>query len=153
MRRKGAYLRLGRSRVRSPGSKNPRRSFLFFGIALIALGVVLWMTGCSSMIPLTVSAGFMGATVSVSTPGWSKENVPVTKSALVDAPVLMVPPGTVAVNSNTVATVSSPGEALPPPPAVPDTKRVLDRQAVAPGVKSVPVIEAPVSSPVLAIPK
>ena len=91
----------------------------------------------------------MGANATFSTPGWS-ETVPIKKSD-VAAPVLMVPPGSVpaTITPTTVATVIP---AASPPSTVPDTKAVLKRQAVA-SEKSIRVIEAPVSSPVLAVPK
>lgn len=91
----------------------------------------------------------MGVNATFSTPGWS-ETVQV-KKADVAAPVLMVPPGSVPVpiTPTTVATVVP---AASPPSAVPDTKAVLTRKTVEKET-AIRVIEAPVSSPVLAVPK
>ena len=91
----------------------------------------------------------MGVNATFSTPGWS-ETVQV-KKADVAAPVLMVPPGSVPVpiTPTTVATVVP---AASPPAAVPDTKAVLARKTVEKET-AIRVVEAPVSSPVLAIPK
>jgi hypothetical protein len=114
---------------------------------VFSLGIVL-LAGCASAPPFSVTLGAMGASATFSTPGWTKE-VPVTKSALVSAPVLMVPPGTANVTPHSVATVVAEPS---PPPSRPDTKAVLARAAVAKET-TIPVVEAPVSSPVLAIPK
>lgn len=90
--------------------------------------LVLLFCSCSSFPPLTVGAGFMGATVQVSTPGWSAP-VPVKSSISIDKPVLLVPENTVDVP--TQATVQGDG----------------DRPT-----STVPVLKASVTAPVLIVP-
>jgi hypothetical protein len=90
--------------------------------------IFLLLCNCASFPPLTVGAGFMGATVDISTPGWSAP-VPVKPSAAVEKPVLMVPLNT--VDAPKTATIN--GTASKPPSVV-------------------PVIKAPVTAPVLAVP-
>jgi hypothetical protein len=76
---------------------------------------------------MSVSAGFMGADITVATPGWSAP-VKVTPSAVIQSPALLVPLGS--------------------PIADNDTATVNDKGTTA----VVPVVEAPVSAPVLAVP-
>jgi len=98
--------------------------------AIHSLLCLLVLSACENLPPLSFTAGFMGAQVTVATPGWTKE-VAVERSKIIDAPVLMVPPGTMRVTSQTIAEVTD-----------------------AKGDQStVPVIEAPVSVPVLIEPK
>ena len=85
------------------------------------------LTSCSSFPPASISAGFFGATVTVATPGWSAP-VPVVPTPSMLGPALLVPIGS--------------------PIAVNDTATINDHGTVA----LVPVVEAPVSKPVLAVP-
>jgi hypothetical protein len=89
------------------------------------------LTSCSSFPPGSLSAGFMGASVTVSTPGWTKP-VPVVASPAVSAPVLMVPQGTIGEAQSNLAQVTTNTATL---------------------AKTVPIMEADVVTPVLAVPE
>jgi hypothetical protein len=94
--------------------------------ALLLAALVLWaFAGCASAPPGTYSAGFMGAQVQYSTPGWS-------------APVAVVP-SSVITKATLLVPVNSPAASS------------LTAQSADTGV-SVPVVVAPVAKPVLAIP-
>ena len=92
---------------------------------VILLAFTFW--GCSSFPPSSVSAGFMGASVTVATPGWSKP-VAVVPSPAIQSPALLVPFDS-GIANNALATVT-------------------DGKITA----TVPVVEAPVKTPVLAVP-
>jgi hypothetical protein len=97
---------------------------------LIFSGAGYFFCSCagSYVPPVSISGGFFGATVTVSEPGFT---VPakVTPTALVSTPTLLVPATEpVAANASVPVTTSS-GEST-----------------------TVPVVVAPVSSPILAIP-
>lgn len=96
-----------------------------FALILIVLGS---LNACSSFPPLAVNAGFMGATVGVSTPGWQKP-VPVVPNPAIQSPALLVPIGSPIANN--------------------DQATVTDGKITA----TVPIVEAPVAAPVLAVPK
>ena len=69
----------------------------------------------------------MGASVNIATPGWSKP-VPVVPTAAIQSPTLLVPIGS--------------------PIAQNDSATVTDHNITA----FVPIIEAPVAKPILAVP-
>jgi hypothetical protein len=87
------------------------------------------LAGCSWFPPLTLSGGFMGATVSVSTPGWSAP-VPVVAVSQITKPTLLVPKGSIASRDQTAVVA-----------ATAQTAKM-----------SVPVVVAPVKSATLAVP-
>jgi hypothetical protein len=79
--------------------------------ALLLAALVLWaFAGCASAPPGTYSAGFMGAQVQYSTPGWSAP-VPVVQSTALTKPTLLVPADSPAANSMTA--VSATGVSVP----------------------------------------
>jgi hypothetical protein len=90
---------------------------------------ILSYPACSSFPPLTVGAGFAGATVQVSTPGWSAP-VPVVASTVITKPTLLVPDTSPAATELTAQVEAS-----------------SSIQAT-----SVPVVVAPVAQPTLAVP-
>ena len=94
----------------------------------LILVILCALDACSSFPPLAVSAGFLGATVGVSTPGWQKP-VPVVPTPAITSPALLVPIGS--------------------PIAGNETATVTDHNTTA----VVPIVEAPVDTPVLAVPK
>jgi ABC-type transport system involved in cytochrome c biogenesis permease component len=68
--------------------------------------ILLSLEGCASFPPLSVSAGFMGASVTVATPGWT---APVPVVALpVTSPVLLVPPGSSEESATVLPTATTP---------------------------------------------
>jgi hypothetical protein len=67
---------------------------------LLAICTGFWFVGCASFPPLTVGAGFMGADVHVSTPGWSAP-VPVVASPDIAKPTLLVPATSPAASQST----------------------------------------------------
>lgn len=91
--------------------------------------LLLALAGCagSYVPPVSVSAGFFGATVTVAEPGFT---VPakVVQTAAVIQPTLMVP-ASAPITSGSVPVVTQAGETT-----------------------NVPVVAAPVSAPVLAVP-
>lgn len=87
----------------------------------------VWGDSCSSFPPMAVNAGFMGGTVGVSTPGWSKP-VPVVANPSIQTPALLVPIGSPIANQ--------------------DQATIHDKNITA----FVPIVEAPVAAPVLAVP-
>lgn len=97
--------------------------------ALLFCGLAALVVGCASFPPLSVGAGFMGANVSVSTPGWSAP-VPVVASPAVTKLTLLVPSDS---------------------PAASQTVAIVAPTATTPA-GSVPVVVAPVAEPTLAIP-
>jgi hypothetical protein len=95
---------------------------------LLLAALVLWaFAGCSSAPPGTYSAGFMGAQVQYSTPGWSAP-AKVVPSAAITTPALLVPADSPVANELT-ATVQGNGTTT-----------------------SVPIVVAPVAKAVLAVP-
>jgi hypothetical protein len=93
----------------------------------ISLLLALGLCACSSFPPSSVSAGFMGANVTVATPGWSAP-VKVVPTAAIQSPALLVP--------------------LDSPIAKDDQATVRDGSITA----TVPIVSAPVAAPVLAVP-
>jgi hypothetical protein len=93
--------------------------------ALLSLALCA-LSACSSFPPLALGYTFP-MTVSVSTPGWSAP-VAVAPSAAVNTPVLMVPVGAATAVQAVVAATKTTAATV------------------------VPVIEAPVTAPVLAVP-
>lgn len=87
------------------------------------LVVGLMLSGCASSHPWTISAGFMGADISVSTPGWEAP-VPVVQSPVITKPTLLVPSTSPAAGDLVASTPNG----------------------------SVPVVVAPVATETLAIP-
>ena len=65
--------------------------------------LVIFVSGCSAFPPLEVGAGFMGAEVHVSTPGWSAP-VPVVESKIITTPTLLVPETSPAAEEDVAST-------------------------------------------------
>jgi hypothetical protein len=97
--------------------------------AFLLSGLAALVVGCASFPPLTVGAGFMGANVSVATPGWSAP-VPVLATPNVIKPTLFVPPDS---------------------PAASQSVAIVAPTATTPA-GSVPIVVANIAEPTLAIP-
>jgi hypothetical protein len=82
----------------------------------VLLFVIVAVAGCASFPPLTVSGGFMGADVAVSTPGWSAPAVPVVATPAVAKPTLLVPADSPAANQSVAIvapTATTPAGSVP----------------------------------------
>ena len=89
------------------------------------------LTGCAGAFvpPVSLTAGFFGASVTVSEPGFTVP-APVVPSAAVSTPTLLVPPTEPVAASITAPVTTAAGTSV-----------------------AVPVVVAPVTEPVLAVPK
>jgi hypothetical protein len=109
--------------------------YTLYGVAAgLTAGLIVYLcTGCTTpgayVPPVSISAGFFGAEVTVSEPGYT---VPakVVATASVGHPTLMVPAGDPVAASDSVPITTTIGNTA-----------------------TVPVLVAPVTSPVLAVPK
>jgi hypothetical protein len=107
----------------------PKHHFDVILAKLLSLTAISAFLGsCSSFPPSSISAGFFGANVTVATPGWSAP-VAVVPSPAIQSPALLVPLGS--------------------PIADNDQATIHDHNITA----FVPIVEAPVAAPVLAVPK